>query len=148
MLYFGSITFFIYKEVVKLALFGLPMEAIGGACAGISASFFTLIELENDSALAKLLFKTKIRGVVVSSVGSFLIGYLVNPLAGVTFEVFYYPACWLKVKRVEKTLRRLARELKNGESAEVEFEGKWHNVKKIGNVHIPTNNAEFKIEAI
>jgi len=40
-----------------MAVFGLPMEVVGGACAGMSASFFTTFELDSESGLAKALFK-------------------------------------------------------------------------------------------
>jgi len=114
-------------------VFGLPAAVVGGACAGISASFFTIFELETDSPLAQALFKTKLRTVCYSSIGSFLVGYLVNPLAGMTFEIFYYPACYYKSVRVQKSLKKLESQLKIGESGEILCDGRWSTITKVRN---------------
>ena len=123
-----------------MALLGLPTEIVGGACAGLSASFFTTFELESDSTLAKWLFATKLRAVITSSSGALLIGFFVNPLAGLAFEGFFYPACWLKQKRVQKALEELDKILKDGEEGEVLIDNTWHTVKKRVSSEFSTNN--------
>jgi len=115
-----------------MALFGLPSEVVAGGAAGLSASFFTLFELDNDTALAQALFGSRMKAVITSTSGSFLVGYLVNPLAGITFELFFYPACWYKSRRVVKTLEHLCEVAKPGETHEVEYpegSGDWHEVR-------------------
>ena len=115
-----------------MALLGLPSEVVAGGAAGLSASFFTMFELDNDTALAKALFGSRLKAVITSTSGSFMVGYLVNPLAGITFELFFYPACWYKSRRVVKTLEELAAKAEPGSVHEVEYpegSGNWHEVR-------------------
>ena len=114
-----------------MALLGLPTEVVGGCAAGISASFFTLFELENDSSLAKVLFKSKKKAIITSTVCSIVIGVLIDPLSGLAFELIFYPACWIKVKRVQKTLQKLSSSLQRGESAEILYDKVWHKITKL-----------------
>ena len=99
----------------------------------MSASFFTLFELETDSSLAEALFGSRLKAVILSSVGSFTVGLLVGPLAGLTFEMFFYPACWYKNRLVERKLKATFEEAKKtfkpGEKLEIEVNGAWHSVK-------------------
>jgi len=114
-----------------MALWGLPVEVIGGVAAGSSASFFVLVELPTDSSLAKALFGSRLRAVIVSVVTAGLIGHLVNPLAGVCFEVCFYPAAYIKSRQVAKALAKLARENPEGGEFQVEFpadSNTWHPV--------------------
>ena len=128
-----------------MALLGLPMEVVAGAATGASASFFTLVELDNESTLARALFGSRVKSVCTSTGCALAVGYLVNPLAGITFELFFYPACWLKSRIIRRTLEKLAKENKAGTVCQVEYpEGsdKWHDVTVRGEEVAPASKGE------
>jgi hypothetical protein len=113
-----------------MALWGLPMDVVAGAATGASASFFTLVELDNESALARGLFGSRLKAVVTSTGCALAVGYLVNPLAGITFELMFYPACWLKSRQIRRTLEKLARENPPGSEHMVQTDdGEWSKVR-------------------
>ena len=110
-------------------LFGLPANVLAGMATGASASFFTLVELPSGSPISKTLFGSRTRAVITSTGGSLLIGFFVNPLAGVCFEMFFYPACWFKSRQVRKTLEKLRREEAPGSVHEILHAGEWCEVR-------------------
>ena len=98
---------------------------------GASASFFTLVELDSDSSLARAMFGSKMKAVCTSTSCALAVGYFVNPLAGITFELFFYPACWLKSKQVERTIKKLIETEPPGSKHEIEYpmgSGEWHPI--------------------
>lgn len=84
----------------------MSAAVVTGTCLGISAALGVVVELPDDNKTVQKAFSNNNKAAVISTCLSIGIGVFCGPVSGVISELIIYPACWFKVGKIKRSMKK------------------------------------------
>lgn len=84
----------------------IPAGVMTGLAVGGSCAIGVYFELPDESPFVQRMYKNKHTAAIWSTVVSLTVGYYCGPVAGVISEMINYPISLLKVRKINKFLKK------------------------------------------